>query len=417
MQTEASPADKPLKRRKARPEKIRVSLRDAPPAGATPLDLPERRMWPIGILFLAMFAIFTGVAWVSVFKMRAVGEIRDVFDLTFVLFEALWLLGWMVGVVILGLLAILFLFYGESARLQGRRLVHVARLGPLKILGEYDLGRIRNVRLEPAKNEGRYRVRFDYGAGGGGLGDSMAEAEAGRLADALRGALEGVPSLPEPVAARVEPAPEPPPLPQAPDLPPPSLTSPSSLALIAANLVPLAGVLLLGWNAGQLMALFWAESAVIGFYTVLRTVVVGKLAAIFAVPFFVGHFGGFMAIHFMFIYYFFIRGFQAAGPEPGVREALLGVFGPMWPALAAFAASHGVSFAVNFIGRRECAGTTVTAVTSAPYKRIIVMQLAIIFGGWIVMALNNPVPALVLLVALKTGMDLSAHRKEHTTQG
>lgn len=404
-----------MKRRKARPEKIRVTLWDAPPAGATPLDLPPRRMWPIGILFAVMFVIFGAVAWASAFKMRWV-DVRGVFDLMFVLFEAFWLLGWMVGVVILGLLAFLFLFYGESARLQGRRLVHVARLGPLKILGEYELGRIRNVRLEPAKNEGRYRVRFDYGAGGSGLGDAMEEAEAERLADILRGAVQGVAPLPEPVVPGAETGAESAPvsLPRAPELPPPSLTSPSSLALIAANLVPLAGVLLFGWSAGHLMALFWAESAVIGFYTVLKTIVVGRLAAIVAVPFFVGHFGGFMAIHFMFIYYFFIRGLQAAGPEPGVREALLGVFIPMWPALAAFFVSHGVSFVVNFVGRREHAGATVAAVTGAPYKRIMVMQFAIIIGGWIVMALNNPVPALVLLCVLKTVVDLSAHRKEHS---
>jgi hypothetical protein len=410
MQATEPAVTKSLRRRKARPDSIRLTFRGAP-ADATLLDLPERRMWPVGIAFGVMFVIFAGVA--SVFKMRSI-EVRGVFDLTFLLFEAFWVLAWMVGVAILGLLAVLFLFYGESAWLRNGRLVHAARLGPLKVLSEYALGSVRNVRVESAKSEGRFRVRFDYGEGDSALGDAMPEADAERLAGTLRLAA----SVVAPVSERAGSPGEVPATPFAParaaEQPPPSLVSLSSLALIAANLVPIVGVLLFGWSAGHLMMLFWAESAVIGFYTVLRTIVVGKLAAIFAVPFFVGHFGGFMAIHFMFIYYFFVRGLRAAEPEPELREALLGLFIPLWPALAAFFVSHGVSFAVNFIGRREYAGTTVAAVTSAPYKRIILMQFTIIIGGWIVMALDNPVPALVLLVLLKIAVDLPAHREEHS---
>jgi hypothetical protein len=49
----------------------------------------------------------------------------------------------------------------------------------------------------------------------------------------------------------------------------------------------------------------------------------------------------------------------------------------------------------------------------APYRRIIVMHLTIIFGGWLVLLLETPAPALALLVALKTVVDLRAHRREH----
>jgi uncharacterized protein DUF6498 len=55
-----------------------------------------------------------------------------------------------------------------------------------------------------------------------------------------------------------------------------------------------------------------------------------------------------------------------------------------------------------------------TEVMAAPYNRIIVMQFAIIFGGWIIMLLGSPVGALVLLVLLKTALDFNAHRKEHS---
>ena len=75
--------------------------------------------------------------------------------------------------------------------------------------------------------------------------------------------------------------------------------------------------------------------------------------------------------------------------------------------------SHGVSFVTNFLGRREYKTTTVKALMTAPYKRIVVMHLTLIFGGWLIMALNSPVSALAVLVVLKTMLDLWAHRKEH----
>jgi hypothetical protein len=179
--------------------------------------------------------------------------------------------------------------------------------------------------------------------------------------------------------------------------------------------MPLAGVLFFHWDLATVMVLFWAESAVIGFYTVLKMAIVGKLLAIFAVPFFIGHYGGFMAMHFLFIYLLFVRGMNLAGTEPGVRNALLRIFVPLWIPLAALFISHGVSFFSNFLGRREYQRTTLAALMTAPYSRIMVMQLTLIFGGWVILLLTSPVAALAVLVLLKTALDFTAHRKEHAS--
>ena len=187
----------------------------------------------------------------------------------------------------------------------------------------------------------------------------------------------------------------------------------SGFTLIGANLLPLAGVLFFGWDLASVMVLFWTESAVIGFYTALKIAVVGRLAALVAVPFFIGHFGGFMAGHFLLLYSFFIRGPAVTGPEPGVRAALLAIFVPLWTSIAALAISHGVSFVDNFLKRREYAHATMKGLMIAPYSRITVMQLTLIFGGWVILLLGSPVPALALLVVLKTAVDFSAHRAEH----
>ena len=71
------------------------------------------------------------------------------------------------------------------------------------------------------------------------------------------------------------------------------------------------------------MVLFWAESGIIGFYSLLRLCYVTGWGAIFLGPFFLVHFGGFMAVHFFFIYALFIEGVEAdgtvaAGADPGV---------------------------------------------------------------------------------------------------
>ena len=98
-----------------------------------------------------------------------------------------------------------------------------------------------------------------------------------------------------------------------------------------------------------------------------------------------------------------------------MREALQNIFNPLWLSLAGLFISHGVSFVNNFLGRREYVGTTMKALMIAPYNRIVVMQLALIFGGWIILLLKTPVGALALLVLFKTALDFMAHRKEHAS--
>lgn len=386
-----------------------MRLWDAAPPGARLLELPARRMWPIGLVFGAFFAVFAAIEWTAI---RSIPwhSARDVFDLVFVLFQVFWVLGWSVGVAILGGLTILLFLYSESARLQDGVLVHAPRLGPLTFLVQYDLAKIHNVRLERSGDAGAdaVRVRFDYEGRANSLGDTMPRPQGQQIADAIAGARSSAPSVPWTTAPESKPVP----VEEPADIePPPALWSVSGLALVAANLLPLFGVLFFKWDIATIMVLFWAESAVIAFYTVLKMVVVGKFMALLAVPFFVGHFGGFMAIHFLFIYSFFLKGL-GGGPEPPVAEALRGVFVPIWTSVAALAISHGVSFVTNFIGRREYAGTTLSALMSAPYHRIVVMQITLIFGGWIILLIKSPVGALVLLVAMKMTVDFWAHRKE-----
>jgi len=378
-------------------------------AGATPLELPRRSNWMATVAAGAMFALFAGIL-VSVIAKLDLHAARSVSALMSFLFELFWILGWSVGVVVLGALTVLLGFYRESVRLDGGRLVAESRIGPLRMIAEYDHAHVRNLRIEPDAGGKGVRVRFDYGEGSRNLGDTMPKPDAERLVAALRGAMPAA-MAPPPAEAAALPR-------SAPKIEPPAEAAPrrlplvSALALVAANLVPLAGVLFGGWKLEEVIVLFWAESAVIGFYTLLKMAVVGRWLAIFAGVFFVGHFGGFMSIHFFFIYEMFVRGLHARGPEPGAYEALTRLFTPLWPALLALFLSHGFSFGLNFIARGEYRGATISSLMVAPYRRVTLMQLTLIFGGWLVMALNNPLPALALLIVLKVVTDLHAHRGE-----
>ena len=387
----------------------RFTLRDAA-AGGTPLELPRRNTILPAILVAGMFAVFAGVLVHQITRLN-LHALGSVFDLMSTLFSVFWMLGWSVGVLALGALTVFLLFFGESARLAGGRLIHVVNLGPFKAITEYDLARLRNPRVEAEASGERVRVRFDYDERRRGLGDTMPQSDAERIVATLRSAMPAaarapaseVAAPPKPAPAKIDPPAETPARP---------LSRLSMLALIAANLVPLFGVLFAGWKLEEVMVLFWAESAVIGCYTLLKMAVVGKWWALFSGLFFLGHFGGFMAGHFFLIYGMFVRGMNARGPGPGAVEALTQLFTPLWPALLALFVSHGISFALNFLGRREYQHTTVSKLMAAPYGRIAVMQFTIIFGGWVVMLLNNPLPALVLLIVLKVAADLRAHYGE-----
>ena len=181
--------------------------------------------------------------------------------------------------------------------------------------------------------------------------------------------------------------------------------------LLAANLIPLFGVLFFKWDLAAVLLLYWAETAVIGFYNIFKILRVGGLGGIPVVLFFCFHFGMFMSVHLVFLMVY-LGGIdsplRAQGPSPW--ESL--TWG--WAlALLSLVVSHGVSYVRNFLGKREWEGRTVQDQMGAPYGRVIVMHLAILFGGFFVMSMGQPVWLLVLLVAGKIAIDVGAHLRSH----
>ena len=227
------------------------------------------------------------------------------------------------------------------------------------------------------------------------------------------------------------------------------------VALIVANAIPLFGALFLGWNVWMILIVYWLENGIIGFYNVLKILraegsidpasgwqmngkpmnVVGRgaIAGFFAI-----HYGIFWFVHGIFVLTLplfagigsgFGTGFQTTVPfteDPFVDGALVGPlsspgtdmaagFQPtaVLFAAAALAISHGVSFWLNYLGRREYLRTSPAVQMFIPYGRLVVLHITIIIGGMAIAFTGAPTVAVVILVVLKTVMDVGFHLAEH----
>ena len=77
-------------------------------------------------------------------------------------------------------------------------------------------------------------------------------------------------------------------------------------------------------------------------------------------------------------------------------------------------ASHLFSFGWNYLYRGEFRRAKLSELMSRPYVRVVVLHIAIILGGIGAVALGSPLWALLVLLAMKIGLDLKAHVDEHS---
>lgn len=197
----------------------------------------------------------------------------------------------------------------------------------------------------------------------------------------------------------------------------------SIIALVLANALPLIGVLWFHWQVFPIILVYWLENVVVGGFNVLKMLTadpdqpvewIGKL---FVIPFFCVHFGLFTFVHGTLVFAFFGKGVPAlaayrfASLSPRMVMAAIHATHIEYAWLALLL-SHGFSFVWNYLLGGEYKRASLQQLMIQPYPRVITLHLVILFGAGIAMALGSPTPALVLLVALKIGMDVRAHRQE-----
>lgn len=200
------------------------------------------------------------------------------------------------------------------------------------------------------------------------------------------------------------------------------------VALVAANLIPLVGVLFFGWSLHTILILYWLENGIVGFWNVPKIALAegpivqppaggrttpaipgAGIARAAIIPFFIFHYGMFWTVHGIFVFVL---------PSFGGRSASFG--GIDWSAILigaiALFISHGASFFTNYLGRGEYRTTSPASQMGAPYARVVVLHLTILFGAFAVALIGAPIAALLIMVMLKTGIDLALHLREHASR-
>lgn len=191
----------------------------------------------------------------------------------------------------------------------------------------------------------------------------------------------------------------------------------SGVVLLVTNILPLLCVLFLDWQVFFLIALYWMENVIISILNIFRfvTILVRNKAwdAILMILFFTVHYGMFTGVHGFFVIAMF--GEEAHKTGDGllaVLPAILDQQGMMVAAIG-FLASHLFSYFVHFLGKEEYRKATTQSLMSAPYKRVVILHITILFGGFLVMSTGESILALSLMVVLKIVIDLWAHGREH----
>ena len=74
---------------------------------------------------------------------------------------------------------------------------------------------------------------------------------------------------------------------------------------------------------------------------------------------------------------------------------------------------YGISFVYNYLLKGEYITAKPKELMGKPYARVVVLHIAIIVGGFLVMALGSRAGLLIVLVIGKIILDIKMHLREH----
>ncbi len=192
----------------------------------------------------------------------------------------------------------------------------------------------------------------------------------------------------------------------------------SGTVLTVFNLIPLLGVIFLHWEAAHLVFLYWLENLFIGFLNLFKgkkaeghlpsdiDVRTGKIreklppfrknvSRLLILIYFV-----FTAVHGIFVLLLF-------AVTPSMMKRML-------PAAAVLAVSHLFSYFYHFIHRKEYRVLTYHEVLMAPYQRMVILHLTVLFCGYLVsVRKTESIWPVLFMVLIKVAFDLFKHVRSH----
>jgi len=175
----------------------------------------------------------------------------------------------------------------------------------------------------------------------------------------------------------------------------------SDLILMAANLIPIAGVWFGGWDARQMFLVYCLESIILGGFNVIKMAIVtfvkkkdiwdngngtsAKVGGIFFILFFMVHYGMFVFIQTTM--FAAVSGLDKAVSGPiGFLLHVPQILSPEAQLmLYIFIAAYGLKMLTDFILSGEYKTTDLGLLMFQPYGRIFIQQLVVILGSFFLM--------------------------------
>lgn len=197
------------------------------------------------------------------------------------------------------------------------------------------------------------------------------------------------------------------------------------LPILAVNLIPLYGALMLGWNAWQIIFIYWAESVIFAFFGLLKFGVCGfsPLSSITFRVFFENVFIMLLFAVFFMGFLFIIGGILNANMY--MLSSFESSYNPFWPdpvpfGLASFLNSPLLGLTACFCGQiyffirdflipGEYRKSDMIPYLTGPLKRIVIMHLSALAGGWFIVSRFSADPPNFIFLAwigLKLALDL-----------
>lgn len=180
--------------------------------------------------------------------------------------------------------------------------------------------------------------------------------------------------------------------------------------ILAGNLVPVFGVLLLGWDAAQILILYWTENVVLGLLAVPRILAARRREGakgqtnVAAALFFMVHYGLFCFGHLVFA--MMLAGdFIAADGGGDVRARTFGAPGFPWAVLS-LVAIHLVIQVRDWWRVRAWRDASPSFEMAKPYGRIVVLHVTVLIGAWLMLIFNAPAWVVLVLCLAKATIEL-----------
>ena len=212
------------------------------------------------------------------------------------------------------------------------------------------------------------------------------------------------------------------------------------MLLLAANSLPIFGVVYWGWDVFVLLMLYWLETAIIGGWMIVRIAIapsgsLGKIeingrpttaGSLFIAGFFVVHAGIFMGVHMVFLWSLFSGDWSKKihGPIDFFSKMIIAT--DLWIPLLVLFVVRGLSFLFHVlkpdmiqqlerslnlpISPKPQAIEDMGSIIGAFYGRIIIMHMTIIFSAFVAVIFETIAP-LIIMVGVKTFADVALHLK------